>query len=104
MYRFACLIQVGVAIGYSLQILYTRQMKALHFTVIQFNYFLISTNVESFLLLPPIHSQRPALIYSDPKPVFVLLGIMGLSYYFRNFFYTLASQNSNPVMVSMFIN
>ncbi len=44
-YRIACVVQVLVALAYSSMIIFTRQMKALHYSVLQFNYFLFSMDI-----------------------------------------------------------
>ena len=44
-YRVACVVQVLVALAYSSMIIFTRQMKALHYSVLQFNYFLFSMDI-----------------------------------------------------------
>ena len=43
LYRFACFVQVITAIGVSGVLILSHKLKTLHFTVIQFNYALIST-------------------------------------------------------------
>jgi drug/metabolite transporter (DMT)-like permease len=82
-YKVSCAVQVLVAMGYSLMVVLIRQMKSLHFSVLQFNYFFFSMEIQSFLLLPGVHSKRPALIYDQPKTVYCLMGLMGVAFFFR---------------------
>lgn len=64
MYRIAVFVQISVAIGSGLQAIFIRRMKQLHFAVLQFNYFLISVTLESFLLTPAVHTKRTPLVYA----------------------------------------
>ena len=51
MYRFACCVQVLTAIGMSTILITSHELKTLHFSVVQFNYALISSIVVGGVVL-----------------------------------------------------
>ena len=65
-YKLACFVLVFVSFGLASVTILTRKLKLMHVSVIQFNYALFCTIIQSFLFLPSIHSKRPSFKYVNP--------------------------------------